>query len=183
MNLQSPEVSNNLHLPHLYQGTYHHFITLKAGRDFIHISLPRTRDILLPTLDISLQLHDSKSFRPLILSTPIIKDSQKILPRGNSVFRWFMGYGLILPIGSCYVSSSLAPLLFPSPGLQFIFFHPLSRSWSFLASMACCLLQLPFDFPFDITPGHTQALTLGDLAHSQMSSKNERPTTPLKHIQ
>jgi hypothetical protein len=65
---------------------------------------PSGENTPLPNSDMSLQLHDSKSLRSLILSTPTTKGSQKILPRGNSVFRWFMGYGLILPIDSCYVS-------------------------------------------------------------------------------
>lgn len=76
------------------------------------MNLQSTEVCLLHSMTLSLSLFGI--FRCLIfrllleltVSTRIIKDSQKILPRGNSVFQSFMGYGLILRIDSCYVSPS-----------------------------------------------------------------------------
>lgn len=62
--------------------------------------------ITLSVLFWIFSLPDLAFLSELIFSTQIIKDSQKILPRGNLVFQSFMGYGLILRIDSCYVSHS-----------------------------------------------------------------------------
>jgi hypothetical protein len=187
MNLQSTEVSKvptpSIQLPldnvpHLYV-LYDRPFTMRFTEPSLLLLATA-----LPVLDLSLSPDPESFFRAeLTFSTPIIKDSQKILPRGNSVSQSFMGYGLIPRIGSCYVSPP--PSLFKSyihiylTGYRNHFsFGPIPHHPYVYHSSS-----VPLSLSLDLHPLPTLLRASWELANPQMCCKNERPITPLKRIQ